>query len=418
MRQINRSSAILAVDAHYTPTHIAKELLCHLQRLPSGLIADFAVGGGELLIQAARRWPRREIVACDISRCVVSSISERWESWRVGRCDFLSPRSRASSRVLRDARGRVALCIANPPFSYRGSRSWRVDTGDGSTVLCSPAVAFLLTAVEYLRPGGHLLAIVPANSVRSQRDEEAINLLSQIGEFSVLDRYPRGTFPSCTAETVSIDFRSARGITQGTIRSDQESPWRLEVQLIRGCAPMHRVGPLRKGLIPVVHTSNLNGHRVYQPACGVAVSNRSIKGPAVLLPRVGKPTSGKISLYTADEPVVLSDCVFALICPSAAHALYLLNLLVDNWVILRRGYHGTCAPYMTTADLIGVLSSLSIRARVGSLQERGEEARLPVQSGAMEEVHFSSCGGSTVLDRCQPNPKIMNGKEIAAIMSR
>lgn len=363
-----------AVDAHYTPPNIARELLRHAGQLPAGLIADFAVGGGELLIQASQRWPKREIIACDISKRVASAISKSWETWSVGRCDFLSPRSRAASRVLRVTKGKVALCLANPPFSYRGSKRWRVDTAAGITVLCSPAVAFLLTAVEYMAPDGRLLAIIPANSIRSQKDEAAINLLSRAGTLIILDHYPRGTFPSCTSKTVSVSFCLDSTLIRQEHRSEPERVPRLEVELVRGCAPMHRVEPLRKGLIPVVHTSDLNDHCVYPPTCGVARSSRLIQSPAVLLPRVGNPVRGKIALYTADESVALSDCVFALTCSSQAQSLYLLNLLLDNWSDFRQTYHGTCAPYMTKKELISALIPLGIRVR-----NRGEQQQSQVE---------------------------------------
>jgi hypothetical protein len=62
------------IDAHYTPPLIARELLSHAGELPQGLIADFAAGGGELLLQAAKRWQTREILACDISHSAVARL--------------------------------------------------------------------------------------------------------------------------------------------------------------------------------------------------------------------------------------------------------------------------------------------------------------------------------------------------------
>jgi len=361
-----------AVDAHYTPPNMARELLRHVEQLPAGSIADFAAGGGELLLQAARRWPTREIVACDISRQVVCNISKEQRAWSIGRCNFLSLRSRAASRVLRVAKGGVALCLANPPFSYRGGKRWRVDTAGGTTVLCSPAVAFLLTAIEYLSPGGWLLAIIPANSLRSQKDEAAINLLSRAGAFTVLDHYPRGSFPSCTSQTVSISFRLHRELIPHAVRSCPERPSRLEVELVRGCAPMHRAVPQCKGVTPIVHTTDLQDHCVYPPTLGAGGTGRVVKGPAVLLPRVGNPSSDKIALYPASEYVVLSDCVFGITCSSPAHALYLLNLLLANWSAIHQAYHGTCAPYMTTKDLIGALFSLGVRVRADGEQKSSD----------------------------------------------
>jgi hypothetical protein len=229
-------------------------------------------------------------------------------------------------------------------------------------------MAFLFNAIEYLSPYGQLLAIVPANTLRSEKDEEAINLLSQIGAFEVLDVYPRGTFPSCTSRTVSIRFLRAGKLASSENFRTEVRASRLEVDLTRGSTPMHRVGPLLKGHFPVVHTSNLCEHSVQRLAYGVAVARRLARGPAVLLPRVGKPDSGKVALYTAEQPVVLSDCVFAITCASGADALYLLNILLTNWSTFAQAYHGTCAPYITIKDLVDALYGLGIRVR-GSVDE-------------------------------------------------
>jgi hypothetical protein len=349
-----------SLDAHYTPPGIARQLLTHINYLPPGVIADFAVGGGELLIHATHRWRGRPIHACDISAKVVSSISKRWGDWRVGKCDFLSPRSRSASQILREVKGRVALCLANPPFSYRGAKRWRVNVADNITIECSPAIAFLLTATEYLCPEGRILAIIPANAVNSQRDEDAMAMLSRLGKLTVLDRYRRGAFPSCTSQTISVSFHLSAAESLAIPKIAERAP-RLQVELTRGCIPMYRVAPLREGSIPVVHTIDLYEHGVHEPANGTPASSRIVWGPAVLIPRVGKPNKGKVALYTASRSIALSDCVFAIRCSSHSDALYLLNLLLDNWTFLRGVYHGTCAPYMTTRDLTNALVALGVQ---------------------------------------------------------
>ena len=359
---MNRDSNQQPLDAHYTPPGVARQLLNHINCLPPGLIADFAVGGGELLVHAARRWRTRAILACDISAKVVSSISKEWVDWNVGRCDFLSPRSRSSSRLLRTAKGQVALCLANPPFSYRGSKRWRVNMADSTAIECSPAIAFLLTSIEYLCPGGRLVAIIPANAIRSQRDEDAMALLSRLGTLSVLDQYRRGTFPSCTSQTISVNFHMGAATSQAALSTVERNP-RLQVELIRGCIPMYRVSPIRKGMVPVVHTTDLFEHGVREPANGIHEPRRIVLGPAVLIPRVGKSDRGKVALYTSPESITLSDCLFAIKCSSHADALYLLNVLLDSWSTVRDVYHGTCAPYMTTRDLTRALAALGAQVK-------------------------------------------------------
>jgi hypothetical protein len=357
------------IDAHYTPSSIAKELLSHADQLPQGLIADFAAGGGDLLIQAAQRWQTRQFIACDISQHAVSKLSKQWPEWKVGRCDFYSVRSRAASRLLRSAKGNVGLCVANPPFSYRGGKQWTVASSAGAPVSCGPAMAFLLIAIEYLRPGGQLLSIIPANALRSAKDQAAVDLLHRLGTLSVLDSYPRGTFPNCTSQTISIAFRRQEKSERHDALNAQQGDIRVEVELDRGTTPMHCVTSLREGRIPVVHTSELQNHTVERPKYGVQRAPKVVTAPAVLVPRVGKPQSGKIALYTRDEPVVLSDCVFAIRCASANDSLYVLNVLLSNWEHFSRAYHGTCAPYITIKDLVAALSDLGIRVRANVLGE-------------------------------------------------
>ena len=62
------------------------------------------------------------MVGTDIDCRAVRKLRKVSESWRTGVCDFMNPRSRQSSPVLRSLNGRTNLVLLNPPFSCRGGQ--------------------------------------------------------------------------------------------------------------------------------------------------------------------------------------------------------------------------------------------------------------------------------------------------------
>src|SRR4051812_25222594 len=87
----------------------------------------------------------------------------------------------------------------------------------------------------------------------------------------------------------------------------------------------------RRKAAPLVHTTNLANHTVKINGARVANSTRFVSAPAVLVPRIGKPAVGKIALYSAATPIVISDCVFGLECNSLATARAVRSTLTKNW---------------------------------------------------------------------------------------
>ena len=102
---IARGSAL--IDEIFTPSHLANELveLATARKRELGVVADFAAGDGALLRAAVQRQPSLEVVGLDIRRTIVQKLQALNSSWQIGSCDFINPRSRASSPVLRRNRG-------------------------------------------------------------------------------------------------------------------------------------------------------------------------------------------------------------------------------------------------------------------------------------------------------------------------
>jgi predicted RNA methylase len=358
------------MDVFFTPPELVATMVGAVRLRSVKTIADFAAGHGALLLGAAKRWPAAAMIAADIMPGSVRALS-RMPSCRASRCDFLSHRSRAHAWALADAQGRVDLVLLNPPFSFRGGAHERVVL-QGRPLRCSRPLAFVLNAMVFLRSGGELIALLPAGSVSSQKDESAWKALAEIGTISVLGYQKRGSFPNCAASTAIV-----RVVKSHKIRRHRASrravavsaAQRVSVTLLRGTTPMFSLRPGDANGMALVHTTDLGG-----PLNGnlrrTVRGGRSLCGPAVLLPRVGNPSLRKLHLHLdATQALLLSDCVFALCCASAADARLVESIVRSNWSAVAGAYKGTCAPYLTIEGLKVALRRMGIGTDAAKLAQ-------------------------------------------------
>ncbi len=330
------------------------------------LIADFAAGDGVLLRAARRRWRSALLIATDVRRSAMSRLHAANRDWLVGKCDFLNSRSRAQCAAIRTATDRVSLTLLNPPFSCRGASGVDVSLGDVSRRV-SVAMAFVITALRLMRKDGELIAILPAGTLTSEKDELAWQWVRKCGVVRTVSRHGRFMFDGCFPRTalLHVDLRRKPCTKSTTNRRQIPREGRWPVSLIRGSIPMYRVNGLRRG-VRVVHSTNLQGGQVVGHSGHVATATRVVSGPAVLLSRVGEPTKEKVVLHLTAQPVALSDCVLGLACRNQGTAIAVRDLITKNWRRLRRGYGGTGAPYITVRRLDDILSSLGVTLSVDS----------------------------------------------------
>jgi len=326
-------------------------------------VADFAVGDGELLRAALRRWPSVHPTATDVDAQIVARLRRANPDWRVGKCDFLDSRSRAKCRVLSEIKGKVSLVLMNPPFSCRGAKRWLVSI-NGTHVAASKALAFVLASLSYLAPEGEIVTILPAGTLLSDKDKWAWEILRRLCFCESIATNGRATFAGCFPRTVLMrlrlrsDHRCLRRTPTPSGGSDNR-PKAATVSIVRGTIQMHTLsGTPLSGSVPLVHTTELRQNRVHFSRWHVDPPKRKIKGPAVLLPRVGHPNPDKICLFLKRQHAALSDCVIALKCKTSFEARSVRDSLVTNWRMLRTQYGGTCAPYITISRLTQVLEQL------------------------------------------------------------
>jgi predicted RNA methylase len=356
------------LDRFDTPTAIARRMVQLVSCKKVAAVADFAAGSGELIRHAQERWPSAVFLATDINQDIVSKLRRQHRDWSIGKCDFLSSRSKNLCAVTSELE-RVCVVLLNPPFSCRGARRLEVRFR-GSIIRCSLALAFVFESLLSLRRGGQLVALLPAGTLTSDKDRNAwtlLNNLFEIAEFGINDRT---TFDDCSAETVIIRITNRKLRTTNVICSkipnhqlETKSNGLRYITIVRGKLPMYLTnGYSGSDYLPLVHTTELLKEAIDVTARRAQPSSSAISGPAVLLPRVGRPYKHKLKLYLSNERVVLSDCVIALRCKTARQARRLQSILLQNWDLLTAEYVGTCAKYVTVTSLQLLLESLGLQA--------------------------------------------------------
>jgi tRNA1(Val) A37 N6-methylase TrmN6 len=346
------------MDRHYTPAILAQEIVAQMQHEHPLYVADFAAGNGALLKAIRDRWPDAKLVATDIDGRAIRKLRKDFRKINAQHCDFLDSSARDASASLRALRGKVSLVFINPPFSCRGGRRELVELG-GVHVSCSLAMSFVITSLRYLHANGQLVAILPASCLTSEKDASAIELLSKdyfIQEIGSLKPY---AFKNCRVHITFVSIRRHSPQMVPFIPHRPANPLPLNnpsspitIQLTRGRISMHDFS-LEAGLsrVPLIHTTDLIGNKVHVSGRAVRTNRSIVRGPVILLPRVGRPDNAKLCLFEEEESIAISDCIIAVHAPSFRGTRDLYRALNSEWKTIVSEYTGSCAPYMTMSRL-------------------------------------------------------------------
>lgn len=358
------------LDAFFTPAPVAEKLVRLVQQVSPSLVLDPAAGDGALLTAASAQWPRARMLAFDCDPAKVDSLASRVD-WDRGCCDFLDSDSRGSSHLLSELHQQFDVVLLNPPYSSRGNARWQT-VANGLTISSGRAMAFVITALEMLREGGEMMALLPSSALTSQRDSGAWELIRKVANVRVADRFPRGTFSQGTAVTVGIHIeKTSAGRTASRQVPATRTVGKQEVGLLRGSVPVYLAKPTQLSSandmvdgIPFIHTTDIQNGEVAKGLRRLPPNRFASRdlGPSVLVPRVGKPLREKIAVWNRG-PAVLSDCVFALETTTSRSARLMQFTLRDNFSAFTDAYCGSCAPYLTIASLVGLLCDLGISVR-------------------------------------------------------
>ena len=350
----------MTVDAHYTPTAFAKSIVSAAAGLEPKVVADLAAGRGDLLLEAEQHWPSATFIATDIDCESITYLSALRPYWIVGRCDLRNPRSRSACRALRNVKHSINLLLLNPPFSCRGGTKFSVTTSVGP-LTASTAMSFLLLATEYVAKNATIVVILPLGCLTNIKDIQAWNYLKANYDVHHLGNGARGTFPRSAASTAIV-----RLSPRGTVPIIRDNPvWsisskeQIEVIVTRGSCQQHRAVHSDSSPILVHYTDLRNGFVELNGRRGFGV-HKCVRGPSLIIPRVGRITPGKVAILDHKERVMLSDCVIAITPREPEYLHHLRDRIVDNFGQLQANYVGTGAPFVTLRRLHATLHAMGV----------------------------------------------------------
>ena len=345
------------MDCFYTSPELADTLVgLASPRRRSLSVADFACGQGSLLQAAERRWPTASMIANDVSAASVSALRKARPKWQVACADFLHWRSVRSSSLRHHLAG-VDLVLLNPPFTRRNRRTLEVTVGD-EALHASIAVAFVVNSIPFLRPSGVILAVLPDGCLVSKHDEAVWCALGKQFNVEVIRDNSRSAFHGVRARTCLV--RMTKSDAHVTVADELTAP--LARTITRGRVQMHSRQVVSAGQgRRLVHTSNLLNGLV--TSSSEYVLGPVLTGPALLFPRVGLITPGKVCVLGVGQRVTLSDCVLGVVCESETDAEFLKRAVLAAWPAFASAYRGTGAPYITVERASAVLAKISMTGR-------------------------------------------------------
>ena len=391
------------MDKHYTPAYLAERIVKKRLDFTPKLIADFAAGEGALLKAASVRWPAARLVATDLDASALRGLIRGLPNVSVGRCDFMNGSSRKRSRLLSEIRGTVCLAFINPPFSCRGATKHQVTTSD-LAIWCSLPMAFVINSVQYLHTGGHVIAILPSSCLTSERDAVGFKVLLDRFSFTRIAKIRPYEFDNCRVEIDVVWLKPhRRRLASNPIASSRQLPPSLSsqtapVRVVRGQIGMHRWRPATgRSAISLVHTTDLKNNTLIFSGRRTNAKTSVISGPAILLPRVGRPDLRKVCMYFDDGPIAISDCIIALQTNSINSTLSVYNSIFEHWDIVAGQYVGSCAKYLTLVRasrvigaILGEQSESKVSASIVSAEAGPLNTQRTVFGSGRRRVSYSS----------------------------
>ena len=221
-----------------TPSTVAASLAAWAPRQVDSLLEP-AAGRGNLLVPLLTRGVLRGRILCvDTDRAALTALRSRTATFlnapklRTITGDFLS--SQVAQKLTRAFPEGFDCVVMNPPFLARRSRAeWSPQWTDVSQDSWLPVEArFLLTAIERLRPGGRLLAIVPSSLVSGDLCSAVRAHLLSEGSVRFVHELPPSTFPRLQASIYLLVFDRGKPSRFVTLLNHRlRNPERLRIRV-------------------------------------------------------------------------------------------------------------------------------------------------------------------------------------------
>lgn len=335
------------IDSFYTSPELASRLLKYIKKGSYINVVDFCIGDGELIRAAVNIWPKIKCFGSDISGKAIKKVKYKHPNWKIGKCDFTNELSRKRCKILKNKKRGFDLVLLNPPFSCKGGKTHEINLCNQNFKV-STSMKFLSESIKYISDKGCLLAIMPISICYSQKDRKFLDYLIENYHFNVLE-IPNGKFfKNCSPSIVLISLNIKKNNKQ--INNQNISLGFSNIEIYRGKISVFKAKYHNKG-IEFIHSTNLKENKIIDVSKKVKTKSSIIKGPAILIPRVGKPSKSKICLLQSEKKYALSDCVLAIKFKNKTNINKLYKKMISNVVYFNNLYIGTGAKYITIERL-------------------------------------------------------------------
>jgi len=332
----------MSKDSHYTPKPLADYLISRIKKNDVKTVADFCVGEGELLKAAQKKWANAIFYGNDNSNQVIQLLKRKYPKWILGNGDFLNSKSRNRTNIFKK---KFDVILLNPPFTCKGSTIHHV-VFDNIEYHVSTAMVFFIESIKYLNTNGILYAILPQSVAYSQKDEKIRKYLHEEYNFKIFKEINNQEFEKCSPNIILAAFND-KNISSKNKKFDQINIEIKNLNIQRGKLGMHKIKITKKNVIPLVHSTNIKNNRLENIKYKVKDNLSKIKGPAVLISRVGQPDIRKICIIPPKEEYILSDCIVGVKTKTMGDCEILKKTIIDNWSGFSNLYKGTGAKYIT-----------------------------------------------------------------------
>jgi adenine-specific DNA-methyltransferase len=211
------------LGAYYTDSQIADFLVWWAVRSPSDRVLDPSFGGGVFLRSACKQLAGSQVLGVEIDPEVHARISEklcdefgtRAKNLRLGSFFDLGPGELA----------RVDAIVGNPPFIrfHRFSGDVRrraltraLEQGVRLSELASSWAAFLVHSVSFLRPGGRIAMVVPAEFAHAAYADAVLQHLLRSFQSVTILTFRKRLFPDVNEDTMLL-LADGRGLGKGEL---------------------------------------------------------------------------------------------------------------------------------------------------------------------------------------------------------
>lgn len=322
---------------YYTPADVARRLIALVHTRPKNVI-DLGCGQGSLSRAATARWGDAiGLVTVDLDP-TAGPLGARWSSQHLHLNHDLLKGDLFDHHIDRRA---FDLAVLNPPYG-RAQNSTCVSSETlkedflGSiekiqSIRCKSTI-FMLLAIQAVRPGGTIVAILPDTLARGPASKACRQLITSYATIEEVIPLPARTFPGTEARTNMVLFRRVQS------QSGYGKPWdaqpsekmpnevggqsklftsltELGVEVVRG--HLSTTQARAAGAFHLHHFKEADGGLVRLPLTEFPEARRRGAGIGdILVARVGRNIPRKIVRVVAGSNLI-SDCIYRLRCDAS-----------------------------------------------------------------------------------------------------